>query len=119
MGFSKMSKLYIAEYLDTACTEPAHVEQTVEIGAESTASAPLGKLTKAVRLHADTPCSLKFGAYPVATTSNQRLAGNSTETKIVAQGASHRIGVIANADEAEASFSLAAVNEQLKARGIQ
>jgi hypothetical protein len=94
-----MSRLFVAEYLDPACTEPPIAEQTVAINSSSTASLPFGHLTRGLRLHADAPCSLAFGENPEASSDNQRMAGGATEKRLVPQGARLRVAAIASPDE--------------------
>jgi hypothetical protein len=113
-----MSKLYIGEYLTPDCHEPAVTEQVLEIESVSNASAPFNRQTRAVRVHADVPCSVKFGEDPVASISNQRLAANQTETRIVPSVAGFKLAVIANEGD-DTGFNFGALDQQLKARGIQ
>ena len=88
-----MATLYVAEFerprnqwVDIA-NAPAVVEQTVAIGGSSTAAAnPFGGTnqtqfkTAMIRVHTDSICSIKIGTgTPTATTSNMRMAANTTE----------------------------------------
>lgn len=83
-----MAVLYITEYahqakdvngqLIPAGTEPPLASQTVAIGVAAQ-SAAFNAKTKFVRLHCDAICSVKFGSNPTATTSDARMAANSTE----------------------------------------
>lgn len=86
-----MSTLYISEYTKIALTNqgamtrtpmgPPLAEQTVAIGASSTASAAFQPTTKFVRVAVDStsPCSIAFGSAPVATAANMRLAANAVQ----------------------------------------
>lgn len=103
-----MATLYIAEYsrlsglpntLAQMPQEPADREQTITISGSSTPSLAFAATTKAVRIHTDAVCSIKFGrggdsADPVATAANQRLAANQTEFKGVDPNA--KVAVITN-----------------------
>lgn len=90
MGQIQSSKSDIA-----APREPALVVQTpVAIGGGSVQSAVFGETTRFVRVHTDAICSVKFGASPTATTSDARMAANSTEYFGVVPG--QRLAVIAN-----------------------
>lgn len=83
-----MAVLYIAEFTDLPVFQgnsvpaprmPPVAEQTVAIGAE-TDSAAFNAKTRVIRVHADAICSIVIGTgNPAATTSNMRLAANSTE----------------------------------------
>lgn len=82
-----MAVLYIAEFAQLPIYQgnnvpapemPPIAEQTVAIGAEAD-SAAFNAKTRVVRVHTDAICSIAFGASPTATTSNARLAANSTE----------------------------------------
>lgn len=84
-----MATCYISEYQTVAWStagglpagqEPALTDQTVAIGAEAK-SAAFNANTRFVRISVDVVCSIKFGptASTTATTSNKRLAANSTE----------------------------------------
>lgn len=81
-----MGILYISEYTEgsnpspTLGHEPSHTQQAITFGA-STASAAFRSDTRMVRLHNDatSPCSVRFGTAPVATTGHARLAANQTE----------------------------------------
>jgi hypothetical protein len=98
--------LYISEYSQMPITDnavgknwamtPPLVEQTVAIGGSSTASNAFNVNTRFVRLSVDstTACSIAFGASPVATTSNARMAASTTEYFGVQGGA--RVAVIEN-----------------------
>jgi hypothetical protein len=99
-----MSTLYIAEVSDLgidtlgrivmAPVMPPAVEQTVSIGGSSAQSNAFGSSTTFVQIHADSICSIAFGANPTATTSNQRLAANDTRFYAVVAG--EKVAVISN-----------------------
>lgn len=64
--------------------EPCQTNQQLTIGAGSVASSAFGNNTKFVRLHTDATCRISFstanpGTNPVAATTTQRMAANSTE----------------------------------------
>ena len=99
-----MTTLYITEVTDLALDSygrivmaplmPPPVEQTVAIGGSSTQSNAFGSSTLSVQIHADSICSIAFGANPTATTSNQRLAANDTRFYGVVPG--QKVAVISN-----------------------
>ena len=101
-----MATLYIREYatqgLDTAGIrvaaglEPPLADQTVAIGASSTASAAFQTGTKFVRLHCDAICSILFGTAPTALATSARMAANQTEFFAVPPGQSYKVAVITN-----------------------
>lgn len=98
-----MATVYISEYSVLARDEkgmavpvgiePPLAEQTVAIGVAAQ-SAAFNAETKYIRVHTDAICSIAFGANPTATTSNKRLAANSTEYFGVKAG--DKLSVIAN-----------------------
>lgn len=97
-----MATLYISEHPQmsihqgnngSCVDEPAVAEQTLAIGV-AVQSAAFNAKTRIVRLHPDATCSVKFGDSPTATTSNKRLAGNSTHYVAVRPG--QKLSVIAN-----------------------
>ncbi len=74
---------------------PPIAEQIVTIGGASTAiTNAFNANTTVIRVAVDTTCSIAFGATPVATTANMRLAGNQTEYFTVIPG--QKVAVIAN-----------------------
>ena len=102
-----MTKLYVTEYQDLPSgyaiatpqlvREPCLVDQTpLTIGATSIASPAFNAMTKIVRLHADSICSVIIGPPTglTATANNQRFAANQTEYKFVAPGCA--VAVIQN-----------------------
>jgi hypothetical protein len=113
-----MSKLYIGEYPDAALTEPPLVEHVIELGGTSVATPTFNRSTQAVRLHAETPCSVVFGENPVATVDNQRLAAEHTETRRVPQGRGFKIAAIENAGEG-VGLSFGAIDEALSRSKLQ
>jgi hypothetical protein len=113
-----MSKLYISEYLDSAQTEPAIAEQTLEIGVVSAQSEPFDSRTKSIRLHVEASCSIAFGAEPVATAENGRLAADTSETRNVSPGGRLRLAVIENVTKDD-GYSFVRLNQLLTERGIQ
>jgi len=77
-----------------AAQQPPVVDQTpLAIGA-ATQSAAFNAATTLVRLHADSVCSILFGANPTATTANARMAAGQTEYFGVLPGM--KVSVIAN-----------------------
>jgi hypothetical protein len=92
-----MSTLYISEYTTTNAMEPALKTQAIAIEAESHASEPFAVQTKAVRLHADAPCSIRFGT-AAATTDDPRLVG--TEVFEISHTPRAGVAVIANGESA-------------------
>lgn len=101
-----MAVLYVAEYAELPVgpagrvgqmpMEPPVAEQTVAIAGVSAASLAFNTKTRFVRLHTDAICSVVFGAAPVATAVNGRLAANQTEYRAVPPGASYKVAVITN-----------------------
>lgn len=104
-----MAKLYITEYSDVPSAyaamsyqvvrEPPLADQTpVAIGASPLNSAPFNPLTRVVRLHTDSVCSIAIGppATVAATANNQRLAANQTEYKLVPPNSGYVVSVITN-----------------------
>ncbi len=93
-----MATLYIGEFqvlggqydkLVPAVEQPPITEQTVAIGAASAKSAAFQPNTRIIRVHCDTSCSISIGPAapgPVATTSNGRMAANTTEYFVVKAG---------------------------------
>jgi len=78
-----------------AALQPPVVDQTpIVISGASTQSAAFNTATTLVRIHADSVCSVLFGANPTATTANARLASGQTEYFGVAGGM--KVAVIAN-----------------------
>lgn len=73
---------------------PPLVEQTVTIGMSHTESNPFTGSTVFVQIHCDAICSVAFGAAPIATASNQRLAAN--ETRFVSVEPGSKLSVITN-----------------------
>lgn len=86
-----MAKLYITEYQDMPRdskgiaivagneADGGGVDQVVDFTAGATQSAAFGAETRFVRINTDSIGSLAFGANPTATTSNKRMAANTTE----------------------------------------
>ena len=104
-----MAKLYVTEYHDLPqayssaspqlVREPPLVDQTpVVIGVSALQSAPFNSLTRVVRLHADSVCSVAIGppATTTATANSQRMAANQTEYKMVVDGSGYCVSVITN-----------------------
>lgn len=102
-----MATLYISEHSEMPLTDnsvgkswamaPSIVDQTVAIGASSTASNAFNVNTRFVRLDAGAICSVAFsaaGATPTATASNARMAANTTEYFGVQGGG--KVAVITN-----------------------
>ena len=84
-----MAFLFITEYARTGQStrnggvpvgeDPPLAEQVVVNTGASTQSVALNVNTTMVRLHADSICSVAFGASPTATITNRRMAAGSTE----------------------------------------
>ena len=74
-------------------TLPPLAAQKVTIGATSAQSAALNASTRLVRVHTDAICHIVAGSDPTATTSNARLAADTTEYFAVTPG--HKLAVIA------------------------
>lgn len=101
-----MAVLYVTEFENQGIdansrvmpipSEPPVANQTVAIGATSTASAAFNAATAFVRIHADAICSIAFGTSPTATTTTRRMAANTTEYFKVPLGKAYKIAVIAN-----------------------
>lgn len=100
-----MAFLYISEYTALArieglgvapfAQEPAVLDQApVANAGATTQSAAFGSGTQFVRVHTDSVCSIVFGANPVATTANKRMAANTTEYFGVKPG--QKLAVILN-----------------------
>lgn len=80
--------IYLAEFtaipfsdngaIENIAMAPPIAKQKVSISTLSTASSAFTDKTTFVRLSVDagTPCSVAFGASPVATTNNMRMATN-------------------------------------------
>lgn len=97
--------LYITEFssrrnardgMDPFPAQPAPVEQTVAIGVGSVQSAAFAATTDLVRVTTDVACSIRFGANPVATAANMRLAPGAVDYFSVPAGQAHRIAAITN-----------------------
>lgn len=102
------SFLYIDEYLQGTqlpvgelmqCPlEPPIASQKVDFTSGEAKSAAFNVLTAFVAIHADSVCSVLFGAAPTATTSNRRMAAGQTDYRgvPVGNGAALKLSVIAN-----------------------
>jgi hypothetical protein len=100
-----MGKLYITEYVAQPIIANGQMggmalEPGIRNGSgpitftthvESTA---FGSTTKFIRVHTDAICSLQIGAAPVATTSDTRMAANTTEYFAVLPG--HILSAVSN-----------------------
>jgi hypothetical protein len=101
-----MATLYITEYKSMGQVpnnaaqmpqEPPIAEQTVGIGGSSASSAAFDPLTRFVRLHPDSICSIKFGQSPITVdATSQRMAANQTEFKAIPEGGNYIVAVITN-----------------------
>lgn len=97
--------LVITEYSELAAAasghriiagqEPAAAIQELAIGGASVPSAAFGETTRFVRVHADAPCRILFGAAPVALAASTRIPANGTEYFGVKPG--HKLAVINSA----------------------
>lgn len=86
LGASAANFCYISEFYLTAdaavqvARQPVLVDQSpVTVSATHAESAAFGGDTKLVRVECDTVVSYVFGAAPVATTSNARMAASAPE----------------------------------------
>ena len=103
-----MATLYITEFVkqgrdgagfpnqNATPEEPPMAEQTVAIGVTSVTSAAFNAKTTMVRLHCDAICSIAISTNPTATTTNRRLAANTTEYLALPAGSGFKIAVIVN-----------------------
>ena len=100
-----MAVVYITEFAGTgsasqelvpAAKLPALASQTVAIGGSSAVSAAFQTGTTLVRVNADAPCSIAFGATPIATAASMRMSGGSTEYFVVDPSSALKIAVITN-----------------------
>jgi hypothetical protein len=104
-----MTKLYISEYARVtqasgpgnavvqAPEEPPVATQVVDFTSGVTPSAAFNAKTRFVRLHTDAICSVKFGAAPVATANDPRLAAGQTELRgIPTDGSAAKVSAISN-----------------------
>lgn len=96
-----MATLYVSEFGDLAIgraqamTLPSLRTQTVAISGTSAPTAQaFGENTRMVRVHTDAICSIAVGTTPVATTSDLRMAADTTEYFGVKPG--EKIAVITN-----------------------
>lgn len=99
-----MTKLYVTEYSTVARDEAGNVIQAghdvdanvivLDYTSGVQTSAAFAKSTKFVRVHTDSACSVVIGPAPTATTSDQRMAPNTTEFWGVRGG--DKISVISN-----------------------
>lgn len=101
-----MAVLYVAEFgftggvsnFNTSAVEvPPIAEQTIAIGASSTAVAnPFNTNTNIVRLETDTICSVAFGVAPTATVGNMRMAANTVEYFSIPPASKFKVAAITN-----------------------
>ena len=101
-----MAVLYITEYAAQSRDargaqmivpdEPPAAEQTVAISAGSTQSSALNALTKFIRVHADTVCSIAISTNPTATATTRRLAPGVSEYFGVPLAGAFKVAVITN-----------------------
>lgn len=101
-----MAYLYITEFnlqgtdvrgrVTPAATLPTNGTQRLAIGGSSVQSNALADTTNLVRIHTDAVCSILVGSNPTATTSNMRMAADSTEYFSVPAGTSLKVAVISN-----------------------
>ncbi len=73
---------------------PPIATQKLTNGASSVQSAAFNSATRMVGIHPDAVVSVAIGANPTATTSDRRLAANTTEYFFVAPG--QRLAVVNN-----------------------
>lgn len=104
-----MTKLYVTEYAELTLVgtpngvpaqcpkEPPLASQVVDFTAGAAQSAAFNAKTTFVRLQSDAACSVKFGADPTATTSDQRLAADQeTYRGVAGDGSAAKVSAIAN-----------------------
>lgn len=99
-----MATLYVTEMADLASTRNAQTvpvlmqspitEQTVAIGAGSTASAAFNTRTRFVELFTDTACGISFGPAPTAVATSARMAANTSRTYGIPQDKLYKVAVI-------------------------
>lgn len=98
-----MASLYITEFgqalderggISDALQMPPLAEQKLAIGAGTIQSAAWNAATKIVRIETDAICSVAFGANPVASVANMRMAANDSLLCRVSPGG--KVAVIAN-----------------------
>lgn len=98
-----MATLYITEFQRMADDDrsvaqmaemPPVAQQTVAIGGTSAQSSAFNTLTRFIRVHTDSYCSIEFGADPTATAAKARMAADSTEYFGVVPG--QKVAVITN-----------------------
>ena len=99
-----MTKLYVTEYPASTIMagmsgnipiEPG-TDQVIDYSGGAAASNAFKNNTQLVRIHNDSICSVAFGTAPTATTSNRRMAANTTEYFTVPLGASYKVSAITN-----------------------
>lgn len=101
-----MANLYVSEYsrapllsvgpIQLPDESSLQAEYVVAYSGTAVASPAFGAATRFVRLHTDSICSVAFGAAPVATATNKRLAANQTEYFGIAQGNGWKVSAISN-----------------------
>lgn len=101
-----MAVVYITEFASTgsasqelvpAAKLPALASQVVAIGGASTAVTNAFQAgTTLIRVNADAPCSIAFGAAPTATATSMRMSGGATEYFVVDPSSALKIAVITN-----------------------
>jgi hypothetical protein len=102
-----MTTLYITEHagqvrdaagylVQGTPVHPATAQQTVVIGATSTASNAFNASTTIVELVSDVVCSIAVGTAPIATATSRRLAANVPIQIGVPAGKNYKIAVITN-----------------------
>jgi hypothetical protein len=83
-----MAKLYISEFQfmgantydeSSIARQPSLVNQTVDFSGGAAASAAFSANTTYIRVWSDTQCCMKFGAAPVATTTDTPMAPSQPE----------------------------------------
>src|ERR1700685_4308085 len=99
-----MAALYVTEFVELEqgparrvgqmSMQPPVAEQTVAIGGSSAQSNAFNALTRIVRVHTDSICSIEFGTNPTATATTARMAANQTEYFGVPVNQSYKIAVI-------------------------
>lgn len=98
-----MATFYITEFTGglmfgtPAPKDPPVARQTIAIAGASAPSQAFNEATKMIKIHTDAICSIRIGAAnqtPTAVTTDDRMAANQSEYRIVEPGA--KLAVISN-----------------------
>ena len=102
-----MATLYITEHagqvrdaagyqVQGTPAHPATAQQTVTVGASSTASNVFNASTTIVELVSDVVCSIAVGTAPIATATNRRIPANVPVQIGIPAGKNYKIAAITN-----------------------